>query len=228
MSGATCIVCGYLFAPAWGRQVCSSCEFGARVPRRAAKPAARVTWPDAELLARARRHKPIPAYKEVPPKDWQDTAQADPWGARPRGHQVLNRTWAGGNCLKACIASVLNAPIERVPDPSVEYNEGPGGWFERYDKRLQAETGFRLDRRPKSVCPPKNPCQLWVAAISMPDDDADHVVVARGYYTVFDPLGEFIGSLPWDRIIDGMIVQPTRHTVKVLSPLGSRYAVGPA
>jgi hypothetical protein len=62
----------------------------------------------------------------------------------------------------------------------------------------------------------------------LPDEDADHVVVARGYYVVHDPLGEFVGSLPWDRIIDGMIVQPTRRAVKVLSPHGSGYGVVPA
>jgi hypothetical protein len=55
----------------------------------------------------------------------------------------------------------------------------------------------------------------------LPDHDADHVVVARGYYTVHDPLGEFTGSLPWDRIIDGMIVQPTTRVVPVLSPHGN-------
>jgi hypothetical protein len=219
---AHCTACDCRWFP-YGSGVCEVCSGARRVPH-VARPASRFTRDQLDALtAQVRAFEPIPVYEEVPAKDWQDTAQADAWGARPRGHQVLSRTWAGGNCLKACIASLLDAPIKRIPDPTVEYNEGLPGWFERYDKRLQAEISHRLERLPRSLCPPKNRGQLWIAAISMPDHDADHVVVARGYYAVHDPLGEFIGSLPWDRIIDGMIVTPTRRVVPVLSPLGSGY-----
>jgi hypothetical protein len=167
----------------------------------------------AEALAQVRSRYPAPSTIQ-----WQDAAQADPWGAPLHGHQVLNRKWVGGNCVRACIASILNAPIGKVPDPTVEYNEGVRGWFERYDARLQKRTGYRLERLPKSCCPPRNTNQLWIAGIHMPDDPDDHVVVARNFYVVHDPLGELVGNLPWDRIIDGMLVVPARRVVPVFSP----------
>jgi hypothetical protein len=170
----------------------------------------------AELRAQAKRLKPIPVPQPVPRSGWQDSARSDPWGAPPQGPQVLKATWRGGNCVKACVASILNAPIERIPDPTVEYNEGITGWFDRYDARLQKATGYRLERLPLSCCPPKNANQIWIAGIHMPDHDEDHVVCARGYYVVFDPLGEFMGSLPWHRVIDGMVIRPTRRIVPVV------------
>jgi len=133
----------------------------------------------------------------------------------------------GGNCLRACIASIVGAPIDHVPDPTVEYSETLVDWFSRYDARLRKESGYRLERFPVSVCPPRNPNQLWIAGISMSDHDADHVVVARGCYVIHDPLGEFIGSLPWNRVIDGMIVRPTRRVVPVWSPHRGGHAVVP-
>jgi hypothetical protein len=179
----------------------------------------------AELLARAKQYKPI-VIREPEPV-WQDMTY-DRWGARRDQRQLLARQWVGGNCVRACLASLLNAPIEQIPDPTVEYNEGLPGWFARYDKRVREATGHRLEQFPRSLCPPRNPNQLWIAGISMPDHDADHVVVARSYYTVFDPLGEFQGSLPWDRVIDGWILRPTTRIVPVLSPLGRGYTVVPA
>jgi hypothetical protein len=91
-------------------------------------------------------------------------------------------------------------------------------WFDDYSKQVSDKTGYRLERLPLSCCPPRNPSQLWIAGISFPDHDADHVVVARGHYVVFDPLGEFVGQLPWDRVIDGMLLAPIKRIVPNLSP----------
>lgn len=171
----------------------------------------------AELAATAKKYKPIPVGGGSPTTwrestEWTDTAR-DRWGAPARG--LLARTWSQGNCLKACIASVLGASIERVPDPSVEFNQGLDGWLERYDKRLREATGYRLERLPASCCPPRNN-QLWLATIRM-DGPADHVVVARNHYVVHDPLGEFVGLVPMRRLVDGMTVAPTRRAVPVFS-----------
>jgi hypothetical protein len=112
-----------------------------------------------------------------------------------------------------------------VPDPSVEFNEGLDGWLERYDKRLQTATGYRLEVLPAHACPPRNPNQLWIACIHMPDDPADHVVVARDHYVVHDPLGEFMGLVPMRRLVDGMVVASTRRAVPVFR---GRHAIAPA
>jgi hypothetical protein len=178
----------------------------------------------AELLARAKQYKPIPVYVES--TSWRDDSR-DRWGAPKRS--LLSKEWTHGNCVTACIGSLLGvADIKRIPDPSSIYNTPEDGpWFDRYNKRLAEQTGYRLERLPLSLCPPRDPTRLWIAGIRMDGPD-DHVVVARGRFTVFDPLGEFMGSLPWDRVIDGWLVQPTTRVIPVFSPHRGGYAVVPA
>jgi hypothetical protein len=96
------------------------------------------------LTAQARKYEPIPVYKEVPAKDWQDNSR-DRWGAPARG--PLGKQWTGGNCLRGAVASLLNAPIEKIPDPSLRFNTG-GEWFSGYNEELQQRTGHRLERLP--------------------------------------------------------------------------------
>src|SRR4026209_2137227 len=62
------------------------------------------------------------------PVEWRDSS-VDRWGA-PAQRQVVARAWGGGNCLKACIASILGAAIDRVPDPS-DFSED---WLDRYSQ----------------------------------------------------------------------------------------------
>jgi hypothetical protein len=68
----------------------------------------------------------------------------------------------------------------------------------------------------------------WIAGIHELGDDVGHAVVARGAHVLFDPASIYMGRLPLDRLTDGMIIQPTRRAVKVLSPHGSGYGVVPA
>jgi hypothetical protein len=175
----------------------------------------------AELLENARRLRPIPVSPSSN-ETWEDSSR-DRWGA-PSRNPLLARTWGGGNCLRGCIASLLGCDIERVPHPDLDYHEQPRGYLERYSKRLAKETGYRLDRFPRHACPPRNPNQLWIAGIRM-DGPADHVVVARGHYVVHDPTDLFSGLLPLDRIIDGMLVVPTKRVVPVVGRWGKGYAV---
>jgi hypothetical protein len=214
---------------AWHCTVCGAAGFpystGHRCEVNAGRSTRTAAFPSStELLARAERFKPLPVYREVPPKDWQDNSR-DRWGAGAPARGPLGKQWRGGNCLRSCVASLLNMDIAKVPDPSGIYNRGPGPWFDEYNQQVADKTGFRLERLPKTVCPPRNPNRLWIAAISMPDDPADHVVVARGHFVVHDPLGEFIGNLPLDRLLDGMILTPTRRVVPVFSPYRHGHAV---
>jgi hypothetical protein len=171
---------------------------------------------------------PAHAYEPptpLPAASWHDTSSGDRWGARPN-RQVVPRTWNGGNCLRACVASILGAAINKVPDPSREFSTNPDeGWVMRYGERLGRMTGYRLEHLPVSLCPPKNPNALWIATIDERPGPADHCVVARGYFVVHDPSDMYSGSLPLERLVDGMLVVPTKRVVPVLSPQGSRRAV---
>jgi hypothetical protein len=111
-------------------------------------------------------------------------------------------------------------------DPKSSYTTAGPDWRDHYNKRLE-KLGVRLDFLPASLCPPRNPNQLWIAGIRM-EGPYDHVVVARGHYVVHDPSKYFRGQLPYDQIIDGMLVVPARRIVPVLSPMGNGYKVVPA
>jgi hypothetical protein len=176
----------------------------------------------AEALAKAATYKPIP----VPPNPgngWKDSSRADPWGRPPRGPQLLAKTWGGGNCLKGCIASLLNADIAKVPDPDSSY-KAEADWHDHYNKRLEKATGHRLDFLPASLCPPRDPTRVWIAGLHESDGDG-HAVVARGAFVVHDPSRIYRGSLPLDRISAGMLVVPTRRVVPVVNPAGTAWTV---
>jgi hypothetical protein len=177
--------------------------------------------PDAELLAKAKRLRPIPVPAAAPSGKWND-ASFDRWGARRK--TGVPRAWQGGNCLKGCIASILGVEISRVPEPAESWSEGARGWLDRYGERLVKATGCRLERLPPHACPPRNPNQPWIATIGE-DGPADHCVVARGAYVLFDPSRQYLGLLPMNRLRDGMLVVPTKRVVPVFSPRGSGHTV---
>jgi hypothetical protein len=201
---------------------CHHCaEAGAR-DIHAAKPASRFTRDQVEALtARANRLKPIPAVSTVESSEWVDSSRVHAWGAPPKRSPLL-RTWARGNCLKACVSSLLAADVSRVPDPTRDFAHE--GWFERYDKRLQEATGHRLEPLPAHACPPRRPTQLWIAIIAE-DGPSNHAVVARQAFVVHDPAGDYMGILPMDRLAGGLLVVPTRRVIPVFSPHRSGYSV---
>lgn len=177
----------------------------------------------AERIAAARSFKRIPLPEPSTPAEtveWHDSS-FDRWGA-PTQRQVVAKSWGGGNCLKACIASILGAEISRVPEPADDWSTEAQGWLSRYSERLAKQTGYRLDKLPPTVCPPRNPNQLWIATVRE-DGDADHCVVSRDYFVVRDPTGIYQGSLPMDRLVDGLLVVPTRRVVPVFSLHGRGY-----
>jgi hypothetical protein len=191
-------------------------------------PSHRRTWGGAELvelLARGANLKPIPLEPSSGNGRWKDSLNSDSWGAPPRGHQLLRRAWSNGQCLQACIASLLGADVTKVPNPEASYDAARDDWHDHYNTQLEQATGHRLDFIPASLCPPKNPNQLWVAGVREPDEEAGHAVVARGAYVVHDPAGIYRGSLPLNLVVDGMIVTPTKRLAPILSPRGSGYTV---
>jgi len=177
-----------------------------------------------EMHAYVRQLKPIPAPSSDARSTWVDTAHADPWGAPPRGPQVLARTWAGGNCFRACVGSLLGAAIEKVPDP--EAFGWTRGWLGRYSETLAKQTGYRFEQLTAACCPPRNN-RPWIATIRE-DGAEDHCVVARGHYVIHDPAGEYQGPVPLDRLVDGLLIVAARRVVPVFSPHRGGCAVVPA
>lgn len=174
----------------------------------------------AELTARARgRFKLIRADRRLK-WDWQDSLHSDPWGAPPRGNQLLKKAWSNGHCLQACVASLLNADVSKVPDPQISYDAGPD-WHAHYNARLEKATGHRLDFLPASTCPPTNNNRLWIAGFA--EDEGGHAVLARGYFIIHDPAGIHRGNVPMNRLVDGMLVVPAKRIVPRLSLHGRGY-----
>jgi hypothetical protein len=110
----------------------------------------------------------------------------------------------------------------RSLDPSLRFNAG-GEWFSGYNEELQQQTGYRLERLPASMCPPRTH-EFWIAHIRE-DGDADHVVVARDGMCVHDSAGIYQGRLPLDRVDGGFLLRPTRLVVPVFSPYRHGHAV---
>ena len=52
------------------------------------------------------------------------------------------------NCLRACVATLLQRDISRVPDPTPLFTSHGDGWREAYDERLKAALGVRLEEIP--------------------------------------------------------------------------------
>jgi hypothetical protein len=172
----------------------------------------------ARAIVAAREQKALLEAKNQPPspaRRWRDLNETGPW-RRPAGNQLLARRWTGGNCLRAAVASILGADIAAVPEPVFDGR----GWLARFDEQLREQTGYRLEPWPASVCPPRDPNQVWIATIRE-DGPADHCVVARGHFVIHDSLGEYTGRVPMDRLRDGLLVVPARCAVPNLSPLGS-------
>jgi hypothetical protein len=164
-----------------------------------------------ELRARAKRHKPIPVAPSPVNWQWKDSLHADPWGAPPNGNQLLSKAWSNGQCLQACVASLLNADVSKVPDPQVSY-DADDAWHDHYNARLERATGHQLDFLPASTCPPRNANQLWIAGFEE-DDGGGHAVLARGHFIIHDPAGIYRGNVPMDRLVDGMLVVPTKRVL---------------
>jgi hypothetical protein len=206
-----CVECANPFFPGTREGLCFGCKKNPRSQQLAARN------DDLEAaLAQARKYEPIPVWRES--TEWVDSSSVHPWGAPPKRSPLL-KTWTRGNCLKACISSLLAADVSEVPDPTSEFHE-LDGWLERYNDRLREATGCRLERLPRSLCPPRKPTQLWIATISE-DGPADHAVVARGAFVVHDPAGGYTGNVPMDRLVHGLLVVATQRIVPVLSPHGS-------
>jgi hypothetical protein len=165
----------------------------------------RLDWGDlAELQAHAERLRPIDPLVNVTSTSsagWRDASVVDSWGRR-QGGQAL---WTDGNCLKACIATLLQWKIESVPDPTEDFVHED--WLERFDKRLATTCGVRLEKIPRGGCPPADR-RPWIAVVDA--GSVNHAVLVRNGLIYHDPNGHELNGLPVpsDRLLFGLRLEP--------------------
>ena len=109
----------------------------------------------------------------------------------------------GGNCFSACVASILELPIEDVPyfmgDGTAE---GTGGqWWDRFLAWL-APRGYVAVYHPEGSAAPEGLHILSGHSPRRPEDrGAMHAVVARGTEILHDPHPSRAGLLSHDDFI---------------------------
>ena len=98
--------------------------------------------------------------------------------------------------MKGCLATLLQRRIETVPDPTEDFVHED--WLERYDKRLKAACGVRLERIEPGGCPPIGRSN-WIAVLDA--GNVNHAVLSRGPELLVwhDPNDEELNGLPIPR-----------------------------
>ena len=127
-----------------------------------------------------------------------------------------------GDCVPACIASILGLPIDAIDNTHGE------GWWDR----LQAEVGrygYCIAVLDIKLEPPPG---YWIASLPSlnlpPEPDGRqpwHSVVARGYELIHDPcLGRQYDAETWtqaweaDKLAEGWVLAPLDPASSSLSP----------
>jgi hypothetical protein len=126
------------------------------------------------------------------------------WGRR-NGDMA---TWVDVNCLRGCLATMMQRGIEQVPDPTPLFRSQGDAWREAYNDELTKRLGVRLEEIPFGGCPPIGRVR-WIAALHA--GNVNHAVVVNGQGRILhDPNGHELNGLPVprDRLLFGLRVVP--------------------
>ena len=160
-------------------------------------------WECRDELARARSGE-----------GWQD-ASRDAWGRQ----RAESAHWKGGNCLKACVGTLLGTrDIMAVPDPIENYIAEEDDWLDGYNERLSKACGVRLEPLEPQHCPPRGH-GLWIAGIRVDGELFSHAVVCRDHYVWHDPAGIVRGQLDLRSLVKGFTLARTHRVIQNLSPV---------
>lgn len=108
-----------------------------------------------------------------------------------------------GNCQDACLASILEVPLESLP------NYHGADWNEVYDAWL-AKRGLRLTRVPIDEDEPA-PQGYHIGTVKSPRGDWNHAVVVLDGKVIWDP---YPGAEPGDpEILYWDLLVPVDHAV---------------
>lgn len=96
--------------------------------------------------------------------------------------------WPGGNCFSACVASILELPIEEVPYFMGDPEEPHDAWGRRLDAWLRPRGLYALHFENDPTAADAYPISgLYILGGRSPRGDFAHAVVACGKRIVHDP-----------------------------------------
>lgn len=106
--------------------------------------------------------------------------------------QTILTTEEGANCMAACLASILEVPLDDVPNAAVEWRKGTAASLDRGWELLRswlASLGLGITNfGDEQELEGWRPSGYWLAGIDSPRFPGEsHVVVAYGPVLVFDP-----------------------------------------
>ena len=106
-----------------------------------------------------------------------------------------------GNCLRVCVAALLQADrIEQVPDPFDHFEPAGRGFdINGWNDELERQTGYGVRMVGWSECPPGGRLSLrdWIAIMrTSVSDNETHAILCRGATLLYDPGGIFRAYQP--------------------------------
>jgi len=105
-----------------------------------------------------------------------------------------------GNCLQACIASILELPLEEVPN----FMQFPDQWLPRYEHFLRTHNLQPVHIRFDGKTPDWEPWGYHLISVKSPRGDYDHSLVGYQGKPVHDPFpgGECVGEvIGWELLV---------------------------
>jgi hypothetical protein len=94
-----------------------------------------------------------------------------------------------GNCWSACIASLLEVPLEIIPSFCVD---DPDNWWDNTCKWLEENYGLWMLNLEYTSCTPKG---YWIATGKSPRGDFLHCIIYYDNKMVFDPHPSDLGII---------------------------------
>jgi hypothetical protein len=105
-----------------------------------------------------------------------------------------NFTKHGGNCLTACVASILELPIDAVPEFCVD-----GEWFDRLYQFCESHGFFLIYWREQDIPHPPMPLNAYViVALKLQGTEDLHAVVCKAERTGFQPVSAEEQNWTWE------------------------------
>jgi hypothetical protein len=89
-----------------------------------------------------------------------------------------------GDCFRACIASILELPIEEVPNPHAPEEHWWEAWHEWLVPRGLQLVEWHLPRDQPVYCPLRG---YWIATVTSPSRSCNHCIVMHDDAIAWDP-----------------------------------------
>lgn len=126
-------------------------------------------------------------------------------------------TVPGGNCFSACVASLLELPLEDVPYfMGDEPPDQPSAWFEQLSDWLRPRGWWAI---PIPIGNGWKPEGLCILSGKSPRGDFDHCVVAHGLEVVHDPHPSRAGLESHKDVVVLVPIDPVARVIRELADM---------